>query len=211
MRVCTLRACLCACVGDLWYIITIWWWWYVGFHKRLPFFLGLLWNIKHKADALFIRKRRSVRLRSYVCEKLVTVYFHTSLSILCFATSNNYIYGITNITPNDFTPVVTINPQITEVWSRRNAPHDVCSLCCVNPLSRRAAVAMEVWHFPAFSGAPELSGGKRSVSCVRVCANARNSGGWFELRDCVGLLWVVSNRSLSCVAALDNGFPATHN
>ncbi len=87
------------------------------FSQTLTFFSWPVVEHKHKADALFIRKRRSVRLRSYVCEKLVTVYFHTSLSILCFAISNNYIYGITNITPNDFTPVVTINPQITEVWS----------------------------------------------------------------------------------------------
>ncbi len=165
MRVCTLRACLCACVGDLWYIITIWWWWYVGFHKRLPFFLGLLWNIKHKADALFIRKRRSVRLRSYVCEKLVTVYFHTSLSILCFAISNNYIYGITNITPNDFTPVVTINPQITEVWSDTFPPSLVLRSWAEGSVQSAACVCVRM---------REIQGGDLSWGIASGCY------GWFQ-------------------------------
>lgn len=98
------------------------------------FFPGLPWNVKHQANALFIRKRRSVRLRSNVCEELITISFsHFSRSSMFCYSSNLYIYRITNITQNNFTQVITINPQIREVWSRRNAPHAVqlCARCCV--------------------------------------------------------------------------------
>lgn len=97
-------------------------------------------------------------------------------SMFCYF-SNHYIYRITNITQNNLTQFITNNPQITERFGVTVTPLMLFSsmLRCVNPpLSRHAAVAMAVfpvslgvWCFPASSQAPEQSGGKHSVSCVK--------------------------------------------